>query len=50
MKACLNDIGLWMQQNKLKLNGDKIELTVITLTKQLHKVTIKIGNSAAQVC
>ena len=40
MEVCLNDIGLWMQQNKLKLNKDNTELIAITPTRQSHKVTV----------
>ena len=34
MEPCLNDIGLSMQQNKLKLNEDKTEFIAITPTRQ----------------
>ena len=34
MEPCLDDIGLWMQQNKLKLNEDKTEFIAITSTRQ----------------
>jgi hypothetical protein len=40
MEACVNDIGLWMRQNKLQLNEAKTELVVITPSRQSHKVTV----------
>lgn len=30
MEECIQDVQLWMVANKLKLNGDKTELLVLT--------------------
>ena len=51
MEACINDIRIWMKENKLKLNEDKTELLIIRPAKLSHKVTIdsiKIGDCIVQ--
>ena len=40
MEACLNDIRIWMRQNKLQLNEDKTEMIIIAPARQAHKITI----------
>ena len=48
MEACVDDIRIWMRENKLQLNDEKSELIIITPSRQSHKVTIdsiKIGNA-----
>jgi hypothetical protein len=47
MEACIQDIKIWMMQNKLKLNDDKTEVVIIAPARQTHKVSInmiKIGD------
>ena len=46
VEAWFNDIGLWMQQNKLKLNENKSELIAITPTQHSHP--IKISNCTVE--
>ena len=47
MEACVQDIRIWMRENKLKLNEDKTELVIIAPSRQYHKVkfnSITIGD------
>ena len=51
MESCLEDIRVWMKQNKLKLNEDKSELLILHPARQAHKVTIdsvQIGDCTVQ--
>lgn len=41
LESCINDIRIWMRENKLKLNEDKTEFVVILPTKQSHKVQVQ---------
>ena len=48
IEDCIQDIRLWMTENKLKLNEDKTEFLLITPSRQTHKCNIEkitIGNS-----
>ena len=48
LSACISDIKVWMNMNKLKLNDDKTEVLVIGRKKQIEKVSItslRIGSS-----
>jgi hypothetical protein len=47
MEACLPDIKSWMLQNKLKLNDDKMELLMISSSRNHYKLSgkpINIGD------
>ena len=39
MERCINDIGIWMLTDKMKLNKDKTEFMVIGTRHQLGKVS-----------
>ena len=45
IEECIQDVQLWMVANKLKLNGDKTELLVLTTRQRPHPSldSIKIG-------
>jgi hypothetical protein len=48
IQDCINDIRIWMMENKLKLNEDKTELLIITPSRSHKKVSIdkiSIGDS-----
>ena len=50
MEGCLNDIGIWMRNNTLKLNEDKTDLLIIATARQAHQITInsiRIGDCGA---
>ena len=40
MEECVDDIRIWMKENKFQLNEDKSELIIITPSRHSHKVTI----------
>ena len=47
-QGCIQDIRLWMQQNKLKLNDEKTELLLISSPRLQHKISfssVKVGES-----
>ena len=39
MERCITSIGAWMKLDKLKLNSDKTEITVVGTRLQLDKIT-----------
>ena len=48
MQNCIDDVRKWMLKDKLKLNDDKTEFTLIGTKAQLAKVnfdTIRVGNT-----
>ena len=40
MEVCISDVKIWMYQNKLELNDDKIEILIIIPSQQTHKCNI----------
>ena len=47
IEHCISDVQTWMSNNRLKLNGDKTELTVFSsprLSNQLPPVQLSIGD------
>ena len=49
IEACVADIRIWMNDNFLKLNDDKIVLLVITTREELSKISdisIKVGDQS----
>ena len=52
LSACISDIKVWLNMNKLKLNDDKTEVLVIGRKKQIAKVSItslRIGSSDVNI-
>ena len=48
---CINEINIWMTQNLLKLNRDKMELILFGTRQQLSKVddiSLHIGNNTVK--
>ena len=51
IEDCIQDIRIWMIQNKLKLNDDKTELLIILPSRQIHKCSIssiQVGETQVQ--
>ena len=49
MEGCLQEIGIWMKENKLKLNESKTELLIITTKSKREKVadiSLKVGEDS----
>ena len=49
MEECLQEIRIWMKENKLKLNESKTELLIITTKSKREKVadiTLKVGEDS----
>ena len=49
MEACIRGVTLWMLQDKLKVNGAKTELLLISTRPQLEKVDIDSLKSVTQL-
>ena len=52
IEDCIQDIRIWMVQNKLKLNDDKTEVLIILPSRQAHKRSITqvtVGDCNVQV-